>query len=86
MPDLSRRKLIGSLICLVAAPAIVRVSSIMPVKAMECDGFYGESCLPDFGLVYADVVRDAFVPRLYVQYWNYETDGMWTEERSYVAR
>lgn len=35
MPDLSRRKLIGSLISLVAAPAIVRVSSIMPVKAME---------------------------------------------------
>lgn len=30
---LSRRKLIGSLISLVAAPAIVRVSSIMPVKA-----------------------------------------------------
>lgn len=35
MPELSRRKLIGSLISLVAAPAIVRVSSIMPVKAME---------------------------------------------------
>lgn len=35
MPDLSRRKLIGSLISLVVAPAIVRVSSIMPVKAME---------------------------------------------------
>lgn len=34
MPDLSRRKLIGSLISLVAAPAIVRVSSIMPVKAI----------------------------------------------------
>lgn len=35
MPELSRRKLIGSLISLVAAPAIVRVSSIMPVKAVD---------------------------------------------------
>lgn len=32
---LSRRTLIGSLISLVAAPAIVRVSSIMPVKTIE---------------------------------------------------
>ena len=32
---LSRRSLIGSLIMLVAAPAIVRVSSLMPVKVME---------------------------------------------------
>lgn len=32
---LSRRALVGSLISLVAAPAIVRVSSIMPVKLME---------------------------------------------------
>ncbi len=32
---LSRRSLIGSLITLVAAPAIVRVSSLMPVKVMD---------------------------------------------------
>ena len=32
---LSRRSLITGLISLVAAPAIVRVSSLMPVKAME---------------------------------------------------
>jgi len=32
---LSRRALIGSLISLVAAPAIVRVSSLMPVKTLE---------------------------------------------------
>lgn len=41
MADLSRRKLIGSLISLVAAPAIVRVSSIMPVKTMESDIYAG---------------------------------------------
>ena len=33
----TRRSFIGSMIALVAAPAIVRVSSIMPVKAMEPD-------------------------------------------------
>ena len=32
---LSRRSLIGSLICLVAAPAIVRASSLMAVKPVE---------------------------------------------------
>jgi hypothetical protein len=32
--DISRRGLITGLVALVAAPAIVRVSSIMPVKAM----------------------------------------------------
>jgi hypothetical protein len=32
---LSRRSLITGLVSLVAAPAIVRVASIMPVKAME---------------------------------------------------
>jgi len=35
MIETSRRKFIGSLIALVAAPAIVRVSSIMPVKAPD---------------------------------------------------
>ncbi len=33
--ELTRRKLIGSLASLLAAPAIVRVSSIMPVKAIS---------------------------------------------------
>ena len=35
MTHLSRRSLIGSLISLVAAPAIVRASSLMPVKVVE---------------------------------------------------
>jgi hypothetical protein len=34
MPELSRRGLITGLICLMAAPAIVRAASLMPVKAM----------------------------------------------------
>ena len=33
--EISRRKLITGLVSLVAAPAIVRVSSIMPVKAID---------------------------------------------------
>lgn len=49
MIEPSRRKFIGSLITLVAAPAIVRVASIMPVKAMEPlvevgDGFFAILC------------------------------------------
>jgi hypothetical protein len=37
MSDLSRRSLITGLISLIAAPAIVRVSSLMPVKALKPD-------------------------------------------------
>jgi hypothetical protein len=33
--DLSRRKLIGGLFLAAAAPAIVRASSLMPVKALK---------------------------------------------------
>lgn len=35
MPDLNRRSLITGLISLVAAPAIVRAGSLMPVKLMQ---------------------------------------------------
>jgi hypothetical protein len=35
--NLSRRKLIGGLGLLIAAPAVVRATSIMPVKAMPSD-------------------------------------------------
>lgn len=39
MTGLSRRGLITGLIALAAAPAIVRASSLMPVKVMESDPF-----------------------------------------------
>ena len=69
----SRRGFITGLISLVAAPAIVRVSSLMPVKAMTwrdvvraADVEYSiipESIYKDL----VDITRKAFVPRLYVQ-------------------
>jgi hypothetical protein len=67
--NLSRRGLITGLISFVAAPAIVRAASLMPVKALEAEfefsgfyslystGFYGEMCA---------ITREAFVPRLFV--------------------
>lgn len=55
MPDLSRRSLITGLISLVAAPAIVRAGSLMPVKLMMTDaeweegvGVYRASAAPEF--------------------------------------
>ncbi len=36
---LTRRGVLGGLIATLASPAIVRVASIMPVKAVELDGF-----------------------------------------------
>jgi hypothetical protein len=41
---LTRRSLIGGLFCAAAAPAIVRISSLMPVKAMWIPG----TELPDY--------------------------------------
>jgi hypothetical protein len=63
---LSRRSLITGLISLVAAPAIVRAGSLMPVKQM-----LSPTVMEDI----IDITRRAFVPRLYAQsgslrYWN----------------
>lgn len=67
---LSRRTLIGSLISLVAAPAIVRVSRIMPVKVIEPD-------------IYAELARyslydDARIRTIYrgYEYWCSGTDSV----------
>jgi hypothetical protein len=73
---LTRRGLIGSLISLAAAPAIVRASSLMPVKVMDADllgvvEHYDIShIVPIHPSMYDDLVsvtRKAFVPRLFVQ-------------------
>lgn len=76
---LSRRGLIGSLISLAAAPAIVRASSLMPIKAMLSDA---ELLQLRLNAAYAvarenmnrqlygdlvDITRKAFAPRLFVQ-------------------
>jgi hypothetical protein len=66
--DLSRRSLITGLISLVAAPAIVRVSSLMPVQAIDEILLHGVPITFDGGYAgLSDVTRKAFVPRLYVQ-------------------
>lgn len=58
---------------LVAAPAIVRVASIMPVKSMEDAAIIlGEGDRMPYLASPQDiaaVIRRAFVPRLYVQMW-----------------
>ena len=62
----SRRSFITGLAALVATPAIVRASSLMPVRGLIMD-------VPKLVVNYdiyaelANVTRQAFVPRLYVQ-------------------
>jgi hypothetical protein len=64
----SRRSFITGMAALIAAPAIVRASSLMPVRGIIMDAapqyaagsLYGELCA---------VTRQAFVPRLFVQIW-----------------
>jgi hypothetical protein len=71
--QLSRRSLITGLVSFVAAPAIVRVANIMPVKSMEeAEIILGAGDRMPYlasPLDIASVVRRAFVPRLYVQIW-----------------
>lgn len=52
MIELPRRKFIAGLGALFAAPAIVRASSLMPVKAWTGAG-------PDYGHPSSDLARDA---------------------------
>ncbi len=64
---ISRRSLIASLICLVAAPAIVRAGSLMPVKSFDPETL---EFVPMHPGLYSDpvaVTRKAFIPRLFVQ-------------------
>lgn len=59
--NLSRRGFLGGVVGLIASPAIVRASSLMPVKAVS------------FGPTFAElnaITRKAFIPVLVIeQYW-----------------
>ena len=84
MVNLSRRSLITGLISLVAAPAIVRVANIMPVKSIDSawvdlDDFAGPTpslmTMKDY-----DALRRAFLPRGYLQiYKNWPQVVDWSE-------
>ena len=81
---LNRRSLITGLISLVAAPAIVRATSIMPIKALPAvedldtlarkqlaDSLYGDLIL----------TRQALVPRLFVQIYRAGPTAKYLDER-----
>ena len=68
---LNRRSLITGLISLVAAPAIVRPTSIMPIKALpaveDLDTLARKRFVDCLDACLVDVTRQAFVPRLFAQ-------------------
>ena len=64
---LERRKFLTGLASLIAAPAIVRVSSLMPVRGIIQDIEPTLLMPADLYAELAAVTRRAFVPRLYVQ-------------------
>ena len=65
---LHRRGFLTGLFSAMAAPAIVRAASLMPVKALDEITLEGVPLTFDGGWpTYVDTVRRAFVPRLYVQ-------------------
>jgi hypothetical protein len=77
---LNRRSLITGLISLVAAPAIVRATSIMPIKALptvELDTLVRKQ--PADYLI--ALTRQAFVPRLFVSV--YRAD-LWAWQFKYL--
>ena len=71
--DLSRRGFLGGAIAsVVAAPAIVRAASLMPVRGlvMDIDQGYARMARTMSDNLYGDLVditRKAFLPRLFVQ-------------------
>lgn len=74
----SRRSFLTGLASLIAAPAIVRVTSLMPVRGIIMDSGYvgsigGVSIYEDL----VDITRQAFVPRLYVQLYDKWPQADW---------
>jgi hypothetical protein len=70
MIEPNRRGFITGLIALVAAPAIVRAGSLMPVRRMIELGEGDRMPYLASPMDIRSVVRRAFVPRLYVRMWN----------------
>lgn len=68
---LNRRSFLTGLTSLIAAPAIVRVASIMPVKAMpSAEEAYAALAKGMSNNLYGNLIdstRAAFVPRLFVE-------------------
>ena len=69
----SRRSFITGLVSLIAAPAIIRAGSLMPVKVMEFgpfdpDCYRAELVVDETALMreLRDVTRRAMVPRMFV--------------------
>lgn len=66
----SRRGFLTGLISFVAAPAIVRASSLMPVKALPLELTHEETVAllrQDLYSELSAVTRKAFIPRLFAQ-------------------
>jgi len=76
---LTRRSVLGGVLGLLAAPAIVRASSLMPVRMwlddapFDWSGFYslilpgaGEAYVPFDWSESAAIIRKAFIPQLFV--------------------
>lgn len=61
---IGRRGFITGLVSLVAAPAIVRVGSIMPVRMMPVEPIYGVSPAI-LGLTEAGLIEDVFLAQLF---------------------
>ena len=69
MSEIGRRGFITGLIAFVAAPAIVRAGSLMPVKAWDPLGPGDRAPYWASPGELKDVIGRAFMPRLYVQVW-----------------
>jgi hypothetical protein len=90
---LNRRSLITGLISLVAAPAIVRVTSIMPIKALpsaedllkiRMNAAYELTRKQLADSLYGDLIdvtRQAFVPRLFVSVYRADPAIKYLDER-----
>jgi hypothetical protein len=64
---LTRRGFVSALVGIIAAPAIVRIDNIMPVKAVKAIDLTSIGFRPLLHEELIAVTRKAFIPRLVVQ-------------------
>lgn len=93
MIETSRRSLITGLISLIAAPAIIRATSIMPVKTLLLEpNAYSENAilekLPELFIKTVGMDESGMIRIEGVRHWTLTREGVWQEwhknERGYI--
>lgn len=70
---MNRRNFIGTVLALAAAPAIVRASSLMPVRSIATPVLIGQ--IDQFGLYMTPAAYDGWIQRMAEKVWEAQVFG-----------